>query len=164
MFNSRIISALAITTGLGLGVVANAAPAHAAATDLDRFTLVTGGMGVKASINWSHVIFDGDPRDNGEFHPDVINNVTGRCATITIDWFDGTDPANPQVAISNMSMPIGCATVPADSLNLFNMSRFNEPAAIKAVVCLKVAASALLPAVSKCVTSNPFFDSALTGI
>ena len=164
MFNSRIISALAITAGLGLGVVANAAPAHAAGADLDKFSLVVGGVSLKATMNWSHVVYQHADRDLGEFHPTLIDNTSGRCATITIDWFDGTDPANPQLAISNMTMPIGCSTPSADSLNLFNMSRFNEPAAIKAVVCLKVAASGVLPAVSKCTTSNPFTDNVLTGI
>ena len=160
MNTRRFLTALALTSAIGVGAFAGAA--HAASSDVDNVDLSLGGVGIKSTMTWTETTYNGAPRDLGEFSVSTYRNTSGRCATITIDWFDGTDPRNPNVAISNMTQSVGCTSVPTITLNQVIMSRLNEPRAIKAVTCLKVSGTPVLAPV--CKTSNAFFDDSVTHI
>jgi hypothetical protein len=159
MPTTKTLAALALGT---IGAFSLATPSHAAATDTDDFTIAVAGVTLSASMNWTHTRYEGQRVDLGEFSVRSLN-VSGRCATITIDWFDGTPDSGGQ-AIAHMEQGPKCATVPTNDLNQLDMSRFNVPPALKARVC--VVSTGVFPPTSttRCVTTSAFSDNALTGL
>jgi len=163
MMKHRIfVGALALTTLTGVGVGVHAA--HAASSDVDAISLRTSRGAMASTLTWTHIVYNGERRDDGQHHFTSLRLASNTCADVSVAWFDGEnpDPSQPDGVTARFDI---CGSVGGDSTFQFDLSRFNVPPAERAIVCLTTRPQfGIGETQQSCVTSLPFTDSPITGI
>jgi hypothetical protein len=160
--NSKNIVLAALALGSAIGGLAGGGVGHAATSDVDQMRLTTHRGQMVSALTWSHVVYNGERRDQGEHHFVTLHLTPNSCADVTINWFDAGNAQTPNALEEHTNI---CHNVVLDEAYQFDLSRLNDPPAVKAVVCI-VTRPLLGAGVTEtaCATSLPFFDSPFTGI